>query len=30
MAFVMLRRASIVQGGKVIDVWDGFGPGASE
>jgi D-serine deaminase-like pyridoxal phosphate-dependent protein len=30
MAFVMLRRASIVKGGKVVDVWDGFGPGASE
>jgi len=30
MAFVMLRRASVVRGGKVVDVWDGFGPGASE
>ena len=30
MAFVMLRRAAIVQNGAVIDTWDGFGPGASE
>jgi D-serine deaminase-like pyridoxal phosphate-dependent protein len=30
MAFVMLRRAAIVQNGGVIDTWDGFGPGASE
>ena len=30
MAFVMLRRAAIVRAGRIIDVWDGFGPGASE
>jgi len=30
MPFVMLRRASVVRAGKVVDVWDGFGPGASE
>jgi D-serine deaminase-like pyridoxal phosphate-dependent protein len=30
MAFVMLRRANILRNGKVLDVWDGFGPGASE
>lgn len=30
MAFVMLRRAAIVQNGAVVDHWDGFGPGASE
>jgi D-serine deaminase-like pyridoxal phosphate-dependent protein len=30
MAFAMLRRANIVDGGKVVDRWDGFGPGASE
>jgi D-serine deaminase-like pyridoxal phosphate-dependent protein len=30
MAFVMLRRATVVQGGGVTGRWDGFGPGASE
>ena len=30
MAFAMLRRATVVDGGKVVDRWDGFGPGASE
>jgi D-serine deaminase-like pyridoxal phosphate-dependent protein len=30
MAFVMLRRASVVRGGRLVVVWDGFGPGASE
>lgn len=30
MAFAMLRRASIVRDGAVIERWDGFGPGASE
>jgi len=30
MAFAMLRRASIVDQGKIVDIWDGFGPGASE
>jgi hypothetical protein len=30
MAFVILRRAAIVQNGAVIDIWDGFGPGTSE
>lgn len=30
MAFVMLRRASVVRSDKIVDVWDGFGPGASE
>lgn len=30
MAFAMLRRASIVNDGKIVGHWDGFGPGASE
>ena len=30
MAFAMLRRASVVENGKVVAHWDGFGPGASE
>ena len=30
MAFAMLRRASIVEDGKVVEVWAGFGPGSSE
>ena len=30
MAFVMLRRASVVRDGRIVGVWDGFGPGASE
>ncbi len=30
MAFAMLRRASVVERGKVVAHWDGFGPGASE
>lgn len=30
MAFAMLRRASIVRDGVIVDHWDGFGPGASE
>lgn len=30
MAFAMLRRASVVRDGAVIDRWEGFGPGASE
>lgn len=30
MAFAMLRRASIVDDGKVVEVWAGFGPGSSE
>lgn len=30
MAFAMLRRASIVRDGAVIDRWEGFGPGSSE
>ena len=30
MAFVMLRRATAVRNGAVVDHWDGFGAGASE
>lgn len=30
MAFAMLRRASIVRDGVVIERWEGFGPGSSE
>jgi serine/threonine-protein kinase len=30
MAFAMLRRANVVEHGKVVAHWDGFGPGASE
>lgn len=30
MAFAMLRRASIVRDGVIIDRWEGFGPGSSE
>lgn len=30
MAFAMLRRTSIVNDGKVVGHWDGFGPGTSE
>jgi D-serine deaminase-like pyridoxal phosphate-dependent protein len=30
MAFVMLRRASVVADGRIVGHWDGFGPGASE
>ncbi|MDR3470271.1 MAG: alanine racemase [Devosia sp.] len=30
MAFVMLRRATIVRAGQILEQWDGFGPGASE
>ncbi|MBN9316828.1 MAG: alanine racemase [Devosia sp.] len=30
MAFAMLRRASIVDHGRIVGHWDGFGPGASE
>lgn len=30
MAFAMLRRASVVRDGVVIDRWEGFGPGSSE
>jgi D-serine deaminase-like pyridoxal phosphate-dependent protein len=30
MAFAMLRRASVVEGGVVTKRWDGFGPGSSE
>jgi D-serine deaminase-like pyridoxal phosphate-dependent protein len=30
MAFAMLRRASIVEDGKVVEIWSGFGPGSSE
>ena len=30
MAFAMLRRATIVDDGKIVGHWDGFGPGASE
>jgi D-serine deaminase-like pyridoxal phosphate-dependent protein len=30
MAFAMLRRASIVRDGVLIDRWEGFGPGSSE
>jgi len=26
----MLRRANVVEDGKVVAHWDGFGPGASE
>lgn len=30
MAFAMLRRANVVEDGKLVGRWDGFGPGASE
>lgn len=30
MAFAMLRRASVLESGKITGRWDGFGPGASE
>lgn len=30
MAFAMLRRAHLVENGRLIGHWDGFGPGASE
>ena len=30
MAFAMLRRASVLEFGKITARWDGFGPGASE
>lgn len=30
MAFAMLRRANLVEDGKLVGHWDGFGPGASE
>ena len=30
MAFAMLRRASVVRDSRIVDVWDGFGPGTSE
>lgn len=30
MAFVMLRRANVVDNGRIVAHWDGFGPGASE
>ncbi|QIG49365.1 hypothetical protein G5V57_17525 [Nordella sp. HKS 07] len=30
MVFAMLRRASIMRDGMVVERWDGFGPGASE
>lgn len=30
MAFAMLRRASVVEGGAITTRWDGFGPGSSE
>lgn len=30
MAFAMLRRASVVEGGTITTSWDGFGPGSSE
>jgi len=30
MAFAMLRRAAILQDGKVTGTWEGFGPGSSE
>lgn len=30
MAFAMLRRASVVEHGKITTHWDGFGPGSSE
>lgn len=30
MAFAMLRRASIMRDGAIIDRWEGFGPGTSE
>ena len=30
MAFAMLRRASVIEGGAVTTVWHGMGPGASE
>jgi hypothetical protein len=30
MAFAMLRRASIVEDGQVVEIWSGFGPGSSE
>lgn len=30
MAFAMLRRASVVEAGRIVGHWDGFGPGASE
>ena len=30
MAFAMLRRANVVENGKIVAHWEGFGPGASE
>lgn len=30
MAFAMLRRATVVQAGEVVEIWEGFGPGSSE
>ncbi len=30
MAFAMLRRAHVVDAGRLVAQWDGFGPGASE
>ncbi|MBN9024632.1 MAG: alanine racemase [Rhizobiales bacterium] len=30
MAFAMLRRAAILGDGKVVETWEGFGPGSSE
>lgn len=30
MPFAMLRRATVVQAGAVVDIWEGFGPGSSE
>ena len=30
MAFAGLRRATVLEGGLVVDTWDGMGPGASE
>ena len=30
MAFFSLRRATVIENGAVVDVWQGMGPGASE
>lgn len=30
MAFALLRRATVISHGAIVDTWEGFGPGASE
>ncbi|MDP3209743.1 MAG: alanine racemase [Rhodoglobus sp.] len=30
MAFFSLRRATVIEGGAIVEVWEGMGPGASE